>query len=369
MHGRSLIVGLAAGCVLAAAVGLSPLGRSWRGADARAGGKEGAMSTSDVDLAAIPVGLPAPVRFAQRAAVRMRGAIECEAAGYFGTPSGQRPTTFFNLTSLELIGPRAHPAWQVQIQFEGGVVSQVSCTRKEAPYVEGDSFVSKPGSEGWSATLADDGRRMDLRAVIPARSGRPPLEIECRVEWPAAREAVPVPAEIKALLEKHTGLVARKFSTWEFGRAKDPECASVILDKEEQARIALGALRKELPEGWVAFLGSHRWLDHPDLKGVELVVAPGKGWADMLRTARLDPVNSGLNTESVVRWLAEYERTLGVDVIGASTDSLDFTLIGEPYNTPRFVDDLTHLCPDLLDNDRSDVEEMVKSGKINLWWD
>ncbi len=369
MSRRSLITGLAAGWFLAALVGLSPLGLLRLSADEPQGEKEAGVSDSENDLASIPIGLPEPRRFAKRAAVRMRGAIECEAAGYFGGPSDDPKHDHFNLSSLELVGPRAHPSWEVQIQREGNAVSRVIFNRQDAPYMDGIRSVGKPGDKGWSATLADEGRLLKLRAVLQASPGEQPLEFECRVEWPATREPVPVPGEIRALFEKHTGMVARKFSTWEFGRARDRACASVILDTEEQARAALTALRGALPKGWVAFLGSYRWLDNPEIKGVELVVAPGNGWADMLRTARLDPVNSGLTTESVVRWLTEYDRTMGIDVIGVSTDSLDFDLRGGPYYTARFVDDLTHLCGDLLNNSRSDVEEMVESGKISLWWD
>lgn len=327
------------------------------------------MSKSNGGLASIPIGLPAPRRFGKRAAVRMRGALECEAAGYFGVPGDNSEDDYFELSSLELIGPRAHPAWEVQILRDGNAVSQVNFTRRDAPYMKGIHLATQPGDKGWSAKFSDDGRVLNLHVLLPSGSSEPPLEFECLVEWPVARAPVPVPAEIKALLEKHTGMVARKFSTWEYGRARDPECASVVLDTEEQARSVLPALRAALPKGWVAFLGSYRWLDNPEIKGVEVVVAPGTGWADMLRAARLDPVNSGLSTEAVVRWLAEYDRVMGIDVIGASTDSLDFTLRRGPYDTARFVDDLTHLCSDLLNNSRTDVEEMVESGKINLWWD
>lgn len=369
MNADTRLAGLVAGAALVAIVCASPLGLSRLAADEPPGEKEAGVSESKNDLASIPIGLPAPVRFGKRAAVRLRGAIQCEAAGYFGTPSDSPKHDHFNLSSLEIVGPRAHPAWRVQIQREGDAVSQVTFTRRDAPYMDGIHLGTKPGDKGWSAKFSDEGRVLNLHVLMPAGPGEPPLEFECRVEWPSAREPVPVPAEIKALLEKRTGMVARTFSTWDFGREKDPECASVILDTEEQARAALAALRVALPKGWVAFLGTQRWLDNPEIKGVELVVAPGAGWADMLRTARLDPVNSGLTTEAVVRWLAEYDRTMGIDVVGASTDSLDFTLRGGPYDTARFVDDLTHLCGDLLNNSRSDVEEMVESGKINLWWD
>jgi hypothetical protein len=326
------------------------------------------MREVEAELDAIPTGLPAPMRPVRRAAVRMRGAVECVAAGYVGTP-GEGRSDYVNVSSLELVGPRAHPAWSMQIQFGKDAVSSVSFTRKEAPYVGGTHSSGKPGHEGWSAAFSEDGRRMDVRAVLPGPAGTPPLDLACRVWWPPPRAPEPVPGEIKALLEKHTNLVARKFSTWDFGRERDPECASVIVETDEQARGVLPALRQALPPGWVAFVGSRRWLDHPDLEGRELVVAPGHGWADMLRAARLDPVNAGLKTESVVRWLAEYERTMGIDVLGACTDSLNFTLRGGPEDEARFVDDLLQLCGDLRNGPRDDVEQMVESGTISLWWD
>ena len=369
MSRRSRVAGLVAGWSMVALTSVSPMEPSRIAAEEPTGVKEAGMDESNAELAKMLGALSAPVRFGQRAAVRMSGAIDCKAAGYFGRPSDKPTHHYFNLSSLELVGPRAHPAWQVQIQRDGGEVSRVSFTRKDVPYMDGIGLAGKRGDKGWSATYSDDGRVLTLRALLLAKPGEPPLDFQCRVEWPTAREPAPVPAEVRSLLEKHTRMVARKFSTWDFGREKDPDCASVTLDSEEQARAALVALRADLPKGWVAFLGSRRWLDKPEIKGVELVVAPGSGWPDMLRAARLDPVNSGLTTEAAVRWLTEYERALGIDVILASTDSLEFAIRGEPYNGPRFVDDLTHLCPDLLDGPRSDIEEMVQAGKISLWWD
>lgn len=327
------------------------------------------MSDSDGDLAAIPTGLPPPARFANRAAIRMRGAVVCQGAGYFGTPGFTRPGSHFELSSLELIGPRGRPSWELGFGLEGDDLSSLRLVVSDAPDTDDDARSARKGDAGWSATWSGDRRILEVRALLPGGAGGAAIELEGRVEWPAERAPSPVPTSIRALLERHTGVVSRKFSTWDFGREKDPECASVVVESASTAREQLAALRKEVPEGWIAYLGSHRWLDRRDLKGVEVVVAPGRGWADMLRTARLDPVNHALTTESVVRWLAEYERTLGIDVIGASTDSLDFDLRRAPDDVSRFTDDLMALCPDLADSDSSDVEEMVKRGKISLWWD
>ncbi|MGE3755819.1 MAG: DUF4253 domain-containing protein [Planctomycetota bacterium] len=327
------------------------------------------MSTFDEALATLPIALPKPVRFARRAAVRMRGAIVCEAAGYVGRPYDSPTDGHFNMSSLELMGPRVYPAWKAQIQRDGDKILSVGVSRWDAPYAEKSWTSSRAGDEGWAAELSESGHVWKIRARLPTESGSPSLEFECRLEWPVAAESRAVPREIVALLEKHTGIVPRAFSTWEFGRAKDSECASVILDSDDDANAALGNIRGDLPKGWVAFLGSRRWLDNPDLDGVELVVAPGNGWADMLRAARLDPVNSGLSTEAVVTWLTEYDRTMGIDVIGVSTDHLTFDLRDGPYDEALLADDLTHLCGDLRNESRSVVEDMVESGRIHLWWD
>lgn len=78
-------------CGVGALVLISAISAFRTDAEEPVGTKEGGVSTFDEALATLPIALPKPERFARRAAVRMRGAIVCEAAGYVGRPF-DRPT-------------------------------------------------------------------------------------------------------------------------------------------------------------------------------------------------------------------------------------------------------------------------------------
>lgn len=58
------------------------------------------------------------------------------------------------------------------------------------------------------------------------------------------------------LLSRVTGKELRFYSTYDFGRQKDENNLSVIIDDEEEARNLVLNIRPELSEGLVTFVGT-----------------------------------------------------------------------------------------------------------------
>ncbi len=54
---------------------------------------------------------------------------------------------------------------------------------------------------------------------------------------------------VAALLERQSGKKVRPYSTFDFGRQKDPNCLSVVV-AEDRARPLVRGIRKELPSGF-----------------------------------------------------------------------------------------------------------------------
>ena len=179
------------------------------------------------------------------------------------------------------------------------------------------------------------------------------------------------PAAEQALAKVGGGTI-RSYSTYDFGRARDEQCMSVVLPKGEAAS-RLPALRQSLPPGAVAFIGTSNWLGDERHDGVELVVGPGASQFDILPLARTDAVNYDMDTEDIIRKLQEYDRAYGITLMHAETDTVEFNLHRDPQDLAAFAAGLYEFCPDIVDQGVGSVEALAESieitGAVYLWWD
>jgi hypothetical protein len=177
--------------------------------------------------------------------------------------------------------------------------------------------------------------------------------------------------EIIALLERATGQKARPYSTFEFGRAKDSSCVSVVV-REDRAKTLLYDIRKQLLIGFLAFIGTTRWL-YERHKGVEIAVGKGSSQFDILRLAKSDAVNFDMDTEDIVRKLQAWDESCGVDVFHAETDTIELSLMELPVDMQAFANDVYEFCPDIVDQGVGSVEALERlirdSRQVHLWWD
>ena len=218
----------------------------------------------------------------------------------------------------------------------------------------------------WQAPAAVAGpRRASLQRRV--RNGK----LRCPV-YPTE----PVPEAISSLLSRHAGSRARAYSTFDFGRARYQGAASAIIRGDAGVVEAkLRELRRDLPPGWVAYLGTSQFLGDEELPrdSVELVVAPGSGPLDILRIARTDAVNYDLQTEALVRALAEWDRAWGIDVIHAETDTIELALAHMPADLAAFAREVYALCPDVVDQGAGSLEalqqDIATRRRVYLWWD
>lgn len=208
-------------------------------------------------------------------------------------------------------------------------------------------------------------------SVPPSRSARPatPAAAPAPPPEPQARDPLQIAGEMLGLV---SGATVRSFHTVDFGREKKPGTFSVLVP-ESAARHLVARLRARFPAGLIVFMGSSRFLDDPAVQGmVELVVARGDSQFDALRLAQTEPVNHGLSTGDVINRLQKYDRSFGVEVFQAETDSVLFKLGKLPGNLRAFCNDLHLFCPDTVE---AGGEEMYAAGLaesggwVGLWWD
>jgi hypothetical protein len=221
-------------------------------------------------------------------------------------------------------------------------------------------LVATPGAATIALTLTgEDGARVDvageLRCPVPAHT--------------------PVPPDVTAILARHAGTV-RAHATHDFGRERDLGAASAILSGDpDAAEAVLRRVRADLPAGWVAYLGTARFLgaeQHPE-GSMELVVARGTGPLDIVRAARTDAANYDLDTEQLVHRLAAWDRAWGIDVIQAQTDTLELALRRLPDDMAAFTRDVYALCPDAVEQGAGSLaalqQEITARRRVDLWWD
>ena len=165
---------------------------------------------------------------------------------------------------------------------------------------------------------------------------------------------------------------ARNYSTYDFGRQRDNAARSVIVPRDRAGKL-LEQLRGELGPNLVAFVGTTQWLGEEQPGGDELVIGIGASQFDMLRIARSDGVNHGLETEDLVRTLAGFDQRYGIDIFHAEADTVEFVLGRMPEDLPEFCQELYEFCPDIVDQGSGSVEaleeEVRTRGQVFLWWD
>ena len=165
----------------------------------------------------------------------------------------------------------------------------------------------------------------------------------------------------------------RRYSTFDFGRERDNDCVSVVVPGR-QAREIVYAVRKKLPPGLVAFVGTTRWLgDETHRGGAEIVVGRGTSQFDILRLARSDAINFDMETDDLIAKLQEWDRESGIDIFLATTDTIEFALNRLPGDFPAFARDVYEFCPDIVDQGWGTLEKLQeiiqRDGYVSLWWD
>ena len=142
---------------------------------------------------------------------------------------------------------------------------------------------------------------------------------------------------------------------------------------EAPALTAHSAIRAELPPGYIAHLGTNRFLVDEQLPAgdVELVIARGADQFDILRTARTDAVNFGILTEAIIKQLESWDRAHGIDNVLANT--VVFKLRERPVDLDAFAKEVYAFCPDVVDQGTGTLAALAKEigarGEVSLWWD
>ncbi|MEM6483665.1 MAG: DUF4253 domain-containing protein [Pseudomonadota bacterium] len=184
--------------------------------------------------------------------------------------------------------------------------------------------------------------------------------------------ATPSLEKLTAVFSEEFNATVRSYSTRDFGREKFEGAISVLVP-EDEAREKLTEVRRRLPSGAFAFIGTTRNLSEDSVAGAELVVISSNDQFDVLRAAQTDGINYGLTNADIVAKLQEWDALYGVDIWHAETDTIELTLDRLPEDIEAFSNEIYAFCPDIVDQGSGEVGEIgdyLKASKaVYLWWD
>ena len=178
--------------------------------------------------------------------------------------------------------------------------------------------------------------------------------------------------QASAVLHRIAGSDVRPYSTRDFGREQFTGAISALVDEKKAERI-LSAVRKELPAGFLAYIGTMRSLSTPPASGVELVIGRGDGPLDILEIAQTDAVNYDLDNKAVKAKLAQWHKVYGIEIWQAETDTIQLRFLKMPSDMKAFAEEVYKFCPDVVDQGVGTkdalIRDILKTKGLYLWWD
>ena len=333
------------------------------------GSFKGCCGSAESQPPAIPLSVAAPANTPQPGRVDLvfDGALQKEVQGE-GGECQEWDSVWYRAyaSSVAAEGPAAETEWHL------AVGSFVPAQPPTAILRLGESsFKSEPLEDPALLHKHEDG--LELNTVLKEQpTGLKQVTVKGKITCQRYDTGTTVPDELLAYLARTVGADVRSNCYHDFGRAADGQCASAIVDANQSYEL-LKQVRSQLPSGWIAYVGTSRWLGEEDHLGVELAVGPGADQFDILRLARSDAINYGMSTEALIQELKRYDRQLGIDILEASTDTVVFNLRQLPTDSLAFAQDVYRFCPDSVDQGMGSVEALaatiVESKQVYLWWD
>lgn len=273
--------------------------------------------------------------------------------------------TYVRSADVEGFGSR--PGWTLSVGRFGNTSTDAILT-----LVVGDTVYRTAARPEASGPLSKREDGLALRAELKPEDGSAGVGVFGTIVCPRYPTEIAFAPEIISAFRQLSGETVRKYSTFDFGRSKDLQCLSVVVS-ESRSEGLLHKVRERLPDDWIAFIGTDRWLGDEQHEGVEVVVGPGKDQFDALRLARSDAANYDMGTEALVKQLKSYDRLCGIDIVRATTDTVEIVLERLPGNLQGFAEDVAEFCPDIVEQGVGTKERLAasirNSKRIVFWWD
>ncbi len=97
-----------------------------------------------------------------------------------------------------------------------------------------------------------------------------------------------------------------------------------------------------------------------------IIVAPTTDPYDILRIEHTNAINHGFDTEELIPKLQELDSMIGIEIIGAGFDAVEFLLnrIPEGLEAKRLGEWLLELCPEI-----DEAPTDFRQRHVALWWD
>lgn len=141
-----------------------------------------------------------------------------------------------------------------------------------------------------------------------------------------------------------------------------------IAISQDRVESAIRALRPRFGAGVIVFQSEQNFGPRPD----RLAVLRTRDPLDAVRVMGTRGVNHGIDTDSIISRLRDWDVRYGLGIIGAGRDwvEADLTVLDE---VDRLAAEVFAFCPDVVEQGTGTVEaladEMRRRRKLYLWWD
>ncbi|NHN31548.1 DUF4253 domain-containing protein [Paenibacillus agricola] len=207
------------------------------------------------------------------------------------------------------------------------------------------------------------------------RDSTEPLEIRVLTDLSAEAEIYKLQTieEARAELQRVSGQAALNYSTYDFGRERNPHCVSVIAPDVTIAIQWVHHMQSVLAQGLVCYAGTREWYGEDKQTGAEVVVGAGKTQFDIVRLARTDACNYDMDNKAIVAKLEQIHMRYGISIKAASSDTVGFAMDVLPKDLQGFCQELYGFCPDIVDQGSGSLaaleEQLEMLQYVELWWD
>lgn len=195
-----------------------------------------------------------------------------------------------------------------------------------------------------------------------------------RAEPPPAATPTTLPAPvtpISQLLEQVTGQKPRIWHSSVYEPNQKPVAGLCVYLPDARLKAVLPDLQSRLPAGQQAFCSERNYglRGQPDV----LTVVAAQGPWEVLKIQHTDGANFDLTNEQVILRLQEWDRRVGLHLLGAGLDWAEFSIARLPEPIRPFAEEIYKFCPDIVDQGVGSVDELEKALRkdrtLYLWWD
>lgn len=144
---------------------------------------------------------------------------------------------------------------------------------------------------------------------------------------------------------------------------------SFKVDERKAREVVFSLKDKFLSKGYLIYISESNFGYKPD----EITIIKSKNQFDILILEETNGINYGIENDSVIKTLKNWNEQHPFQIIGAGFDYIEAVFIVPPTDIKTFAKKVYEFCPDIVEQGTGTIEkleeELEMTGVLYLWWD